>query len=257
MTVPDKVAIVGTEISLTSYGEVLEILDTPPPAGRARTVAFCNVHSVIEARDDEDLAEALHGMDLATPDGVPLVWALRALGNAEQQRVYGPDLMELALRQGVDRGWTHFFFGSTEDTLARLVERAREMAPGIRIAGTLSPPFRPLTDHEVDDAVATIVSSGARQVWVSLGMPKQEKLIHGLRDRLPDCNLLAVGAAFAMHAGDVRQAPDWIQRAGMEWLYRLVQEPGRLWRRYARTNPRFVVLLARQLAAARISGGRR
>lgn len=252
MTVPKKVAIVGTGISLTSYAQVLAILDTPPPDARARTLAFCNVHSVVEARDDGDLALALREMDLTTPDGMPLVWALRALGHRGQQRVYGPDLMELALRHGVERGWTHFFFGSTPETLARLVARARERAPGVCIAGTMSPPFRDLTAEEVDEVVAAVRASGARQVWVGLGMPKQEKFIHVLRGRLPGCNLLAVGAAFAMLAGDLRQAPDWIQRAGLEWLYRLVQEPRRLWRRYARTNPRFVLLLARQLAYARL-----
>lgn len=247
MNLPDKVDVVGTGISATSYAEVLEVLDHPPTGPAARTIAFCNVHSVIEARDDDELRVALQTCDLATPDGMPLVWALRRLGVPDQQRVYGPDLMEYALPHGVPRGWTHYFYGSTPETLQRLTAAAERMAPGINVVGTHSPPFRPLTDDELDAVVADIDASGAQLVWVGLGMPKQEKFIHQVRDRLPGRTLLAVGAAFAMHAGDLAQAPDWIQKRGLEWAYRLVQEPGRLWRRYAQTNPRFVLLMARQL----------
>ena len=245
-------SIIGTPICRSSYDEVLDLLGRRPEGPRARTAAFCTVHTLVEARDDVELRTALDGIDLTNPDGMPLVWAIRALGHRGQQRVYGPDLMLHALRHGVEQDWCHYFYGSTPETLEALSREVGELAPGAKVVGSFSPPFRPLSSTEMDDVVARIDASGADLVWVGLGMPKQEKFVHAIADRLPGRTLLAVGAAFDFHAGVVAQAPDWIQSAGLEWLFRLRQEPRRLWRRYARTNPRFVVLLVRQLLSARI-----
>ena len=238
---PACVDILGTSIATTSYAEVLEAIGRPP-ADRAQLFAFCNVHSVMTARRDHDVRAALDLMDTASPDGMPLVWVLRRRGRKSQPRVYGPDLMELALPYGVDRGWRHFFYGTTDETLDRLTESARKLAPGIRIVGRDAPPYRPLTPAEEDDIVDRIRNSGANVVWVGLGMPKQELWMQSVRDRRPGISLMGVGAAFDLLSGTVPQAPDWLQDRGLEWAYRLWREPRRLWRRYLINNPAFAVL---------------
>lgn len=248
---PPRRPVVGTPISCTSYDEVLRLVDDRP-SDRATTFYFCNVHSVVEARQDRDLAAALADVDVATSDGMPLVWALRALGVPDQERVYGPDLMELALAHGVERGWKHYFFGATDETLDALVAAADRIAPGVQVVGRHAPPFRALRDDENDAVVADVLASGADCLWVGLGMPKQEKWVHEVAPRLPGVAVLAVGAAFDLLSGTVPQAPDHLQERGLEWAYRLVQEPGRLWRRYAQTIPRYGVALASQLAGRRL-----
>lgn len=242
---PNRREVVGTAISLTSYDEVLDLV-AHRPADRALVAAFCNVHSVMTARREPDLARSLREADLTTPDGVPIVWALRALGHRGQQRVYGPDLMTLALPHGVPLGWRHYLYGSTTETLERLSAAARRLAPGVRIVGSHAPPFRPETAEERTAVLADIRASGADIVWIGLGMPKQERWAAEVRTELPGVALMAVGAAFDLVSGNVPQASGWIQRAGLEWLFRLVQEPGRLWRRYLSTNPAFVVAFAGQ-----------
>jgi N-acetylglucosaminyldiphosphoundecaprenol N-acetyl-beta-D-mannosaminyltransferase len=251
---PPKAPVVSTPISLTSYAEVLDLIDRRP-ADRALTIAFCNVHSVMTARRDPNVAGVLARMDVATSDGMPLVWMLRRLARAEQGRVYGPDLMEAALPHGVERGWKHYFYGASLETLQRLHRAAERLAPGVQIVGLHAPPYRELTPAEEDAIVADIRASGADVVWVGLGMPKQELWVDRMRDRLPGVALLAVGAAFDLLSGTVKQAPDWMQDRGLEWLYRLAKEPRRLWRRYLYNNPAFAVLVARDLLRQR--GGAR
>lgn len=248
-TIP-KIDVLGTPISLTSYDEMLSVLDRPPE-DRALKVAVCTVHSVMTARQDPRLAAALRDADVATPDGMPLVWALRASGHREQQRVYGPDLMAAAFPYGISRGWSHYLYGATEDTLARLVGALGERAPGARIVGTHAPPFRPLTREEEDAVIEDIRSSGADIVWVGLGMPKQELWMAQVAHRLPGVAVVGVGAAFDLLSGTVRQAPSWMQRIGLEWLFRLSQEPRRLWRRYLWNNPAYLGLLGAQLVRDR------
>lgn len=243
---PVRANVLGTHISLTGYGEVAQVLATSR-SDRARVVAVCNVHSVMSARRDRALAAALDEADIATPDGMPLVWALRALARPGQNRVYGPELMHRALISGLTPGWKHFLYGTTQDTLDRLQRAIHHLAPGAVLVGTIAPPFRPLTPEEEDDVVATIRRSGAQIVWVGLGMPKQELWMHGVRHRLPGVTLVGVGAAFDILAGTVRQAPPWMQRSGLEWLFRISQEPVRLWRRYLWNNPAFLGLLGIEL----------
>jgi N-acetylglucosaminyldiphosphoundecaprenol N-acetyl-beta-D-mannosaminyltransferase len=248
--VPARIEILGTRISAVSYADVLRMIGQPAQ-GRAQSFAFCNVHSVMTARREPSVRAALAGMDVATPDGMPLVWVMRRRGLPQQGRVYGPDLMEMALPHGVPLGWRHFFFGATPATLQRLIARAEQLAPGIQIVGHLAPPFRPLTAEE-DDAIVTMIrDSGANVVWVGLGMPKQEAWMHRVQRRLPGTTLLGVGAAFDLLSGTVPQAPDWLQDRGLEWAYRLSREPGRLWRRYLSTNPAFVALVAAEEARRR------
>ena len=246
-----SVDVLGTSITATSYAQVLDAIGQPP-ANRAQLFAFCNVHSVMTGRREPAVRDALEDMDIASPDGMPLVWVLRRRGHVEQQRVYGPDLMELALPYGVPHGWRHFFFGTTDETLNRLTDTACRMAPGSRIVGRFAPPYRPLTMEEDDDVIQRIVDSGANVVWVGLGMPKQEQWMHRVRDRLPGTSLLGVGAAFDLLSGTVPQAPDWIQERGLEWAYRLWREPRRLWRRYLVNNPAFAVLATAETVRYRV-----
>lgn len=249
---PKRSPVVGTPISMTSYSEVLSAIDDRP-TDTAMVVSVCNVHSVMSARTDPDLAAALNGSDIATPDGVPLVWALRWTANPDQERVYGPDLMRLAIVDKDGRQWKHFLYGSTQDTLDALTGAISDLAPDAQIVGRIAPPFRPLTDEEHEQHLVAIQSSGADVVWVGLGMPKQELWMADVKYQLPGVALVGVGAAFDFLAGQVQEAPQWMQRVGLEWFYRLLKEPRRLWRRYIWNNPAFIILLTRQILTARFN----
>lgn len=177
-------------------------------------------------------------------DGTPLVWAARRAGLDIEQRVYGPDLMRDVLDRGRAHDLRHYLYGSTPEVLADLEERLRSRLPGVAIAGTHSPPFRELTAAEEDEVVADILRSRAQVVWVGLGTPRQDDFVARMRDRLP-VPLVAVGAAFDFHADRKPQAPRWMMDRGLEWLYRLLTEPRRLWRRYLIGNPIFLWGLSR------------
>ncbi len=236
---PPKFDVVGTPISRTTFDEVLTLLANPR-TDRATVIAACNVHSVMTARKDPALAIALAEADVATPDGMPLVWALNLFGHEQSERVYGPEIMRQALADTSLR-LKHFFYGSTDETLEQLSGAARGFNPKIEIVGRYSPPFRDLSASESSDIVGVLRASGANVVWVGLGMPRQELWMHQVRANLPGVTLLGVGAAFDFIAGTKRQAPSWMQRSGFEWLFRLITEPRRLWRRYVWNNPAFLI----------------
>ncbi len=244
MSFPEKAPVVGIPISVTSYDDVIDRL-TNRPQDQATVVAVCNVHSVMSARRNPALRHAISEAEIATPDGVPIVWGLRATVRSEQERVYGPELMRKAFVD--DAGWKHYIYGSTPETLTQLEAKLAEIAPHADLVGSFSPPFRPMTDEETESAMAAIRDSGADVVWVGLGMPKQELWMHEVRPHLPGVALLGVGAAFDFLAGTKKQAPAWMQKAGLEWLFRLIQEPRRLWRRYVWNNPAYAVLLVLQI----------
>lgn len=249
---PPRVDVVGSPISLTSYDEVVELL-RHPPVDRALVVAVCNVHSVMSARRNRHIYEAIATADVATSDGQPVVWAIRAMYRPDQSRVYGPDLMRAAIRA---RGLCHYLYGSTDETLQVLTRALQRINPEAAIVGRHSPPFRDLTPEELDADADRIRRSGANVVWVGLGMPKQELWMHAMRHRLPGIALVGVGAAFDLLSGRVPQAPPLLQRLGLEWAFRLVQEPRRLWRRYIFNNPAYLVLLAGQLVRHRSRAAR-
>ena len=208
------------------------------------------------AREDAELREAVLGASLVVPDGQPLVWALQALGHPLATRVYGPDLMAAHCARAAHTGMPVYLYGGSSDAaLAQLRRRLAERHPGLVIAGGHSPPHRPLTEAEAARVAADIDGSGARVVWVGIGVPKQEKWMAAMRPVLSAPVLIGVGAAFDFHAGLVAQAPPALQRAGLEWAYRLSREPRRLWRRYFNYNPRFVAAFARQWARQRAPGG--
>ncbi len=243
---PEKTSVVGTPISMTSYDEVMSILRAPP-SDRARTIAVCAVHSVMTARKDPEFREAIHSADIATPDGVPVVWGIRWTANPNQQRVYGPELMRRTLTSDSPE-YRHYLFGSTPETIDLLQSRIAEFAPSTTIVGVESPPFRPPTPSEEEATLDRIRQSGATVVWVGLGVPKQDVWIHRAAPLLHGVTLVGVGAAFDFLAETKAQAPAWVQRSGLEWLFRLFHEPRRLWRRYLWNNPAYFALLMGQVA---------
>jgi N-acetylglucosaminyldiphosphoundecaprenol N-acetyl-beta-D-mannosaminyltransferase len=244
---PATAEILGVPLAISDYDEVIDWMQAMIAAGARGYVTAAAVNLVMSAREDPRALAAVLGATLAVPDGQPLVWALRALGHARATRVYGPDLMASFCARAAHTGTPMYLYGGrTPEALALLERRLRERFPGLRIVGGFSPPFRPLSAEEEHDAIAAIDSSGAQVVWVGTGQPKQEKWMLEMRPRLAAPLLVGVGAAFDFHAGLVSQAPSWMQRAGLEWAYRLSREPRRLWRRYARYNPLFVAGFARQ-----------
>ena len=219
-------------------------------SGRTAYVCAVNVHSTMEAARDLGLRDALQHADLNVPDGVPIVWGMRLLGAPQQERVFGPTLMWEVCRRAAESDIPIALYGSTDETLAALQVTLAQAFPGLRIADAISPAFRPLTDEEDAVMVARLNASGARIVFVGLGAPKQEKWMAQHRGRV-QAVMLGVGAAFDYHAGNIRRAPVWMQHAGLEWLYRLIQEPRRLWRRYLFNNPAFLIRLGVQILRER------
>jgi N-acetylglucosaminyldiphosphoundecaprenol N-acetyl-beta-D-mannosaminyltransferase len=236
-------------LAVSDYDEVIAWMDAMLASGARGWLTAAAVNLVMSAHDDQATKRAVLGATLAVPDGQPLVWALRLLGHARATRVYGPDLMAAYCAHAASTGTSIYLYGGRSEQALELLEtRLSERFPGLQIAGAWSPPFRPLTAEEQARVVREIEASGAQVVWVGTGQPKQELWMHEMRPRLAAPLLVGVGAAFDFHAGIVSQAPAWMQRGGLEWLYRLTREPKRLWRRYASQNPRFIVGFARQWA---------
>jgi N-acetylglucosaminyldiphosphoundecaprenol N-acetyl-beta-D-mannosaminyltransferase len=242
--------VLGIPLAVSDYDEVIEWMDAMIAANARGYLTAAAVNLVMSAREQPETLAAVLGATLAVPDGQPLVWALRALGHAPATRIYGPDLMALYCARAARAGTPVYLYGGRNDDAARelLARRLRERFPGLVIAGSSSPPFRALTPSEDAREIELINSSGAAVVWVGTGQPRQERWMHEMRPRLTPPLLVGVGAAFDFHAGLVKQAPPWMQRNGLEWSYRLAREPRRLWRRYARYNPRFVAAFAAQYA---------
>ena len=238
--------VLGARINALAWNEAIRVIGVWAGRRESRYVCVSNVHMVVAARDDRELANAMQQADMATPDGAPIAWMLRRLGFAGQPRISGTELMRAYLAQAAERSEAIFLFGSTQETLAGLAQKLKTDYPALVLAGAISPPFRPPTAEEDAAVVAQINASGARTVWVSLGCPKQEKWMLAHRGRV-HAVMLGVGAAFDFIAGCKPRAPTWMQAAGLEWLHRLASEPGRLWKRYLVTNILFVAGAAWQL----------
>jgi N-acetylglucosaminyldiphosphoundecaprenol N-acetyl-beta-D-mannosaminyltransferase len=251
-TPPPTAEILGIPLAISDYEEVMDWMDAMIDAGTRGYVTAAAVNLVMSAQEQPETLAAVLGATLAVPDGQPLVWALHALGHARATRVYGPDLMAGYCARAAANGAPIYLYGGRHDEARELLEaRLRERFVGLQIAGGSSPPFRALTAQEDEHELELINASRAAVVWVGTGQPRQERWMHEMRSRLSAPLLVGVGAAFDFHAGLVSQAPPWMQRNGLEWTYRLSREPRRLWRRYARYNPRFVAGFARQYLAYR------
>lgn len=242
--------VLGARIDALSWPQALGRLLGWARAHESRYVAISNVHVVVTASRDAAYREVINAADMATPDGAPVAWMLRRQGFAAQPRISGPDLMWALCARCAAENVAIYLYGSTDATLAALRAHLAQAFPGLAVAGTESPPFRPLTADEEDAAVRRINDSAAGIVFVGLGCPKQEYWMARQRGRV-NAVMIGVGAAFDFHAGIVKRAPPWMQRSGLEWLHRLASEPRRLWRRYLVTNTLFIIGAARQLLVKR------
>jgi N-acetylglucosaminyldiphosphoundecaprenol N-acetyl-beta-D-mannosaminyltransferase len=255
---PPTTSVLGVPLALTDYERTMDWMDATVQTERKGYICVAATHTVVACQDDPELAAAVHGASLVVPDGQPVVWAMNALGHDLSSRVYGPDLMARYCERSALTGARMFLYGGrNQGALVQLALNLRRRYPGVQIVGGYSPPFRPLSDEEREAVVAEINHARPDVVWVGIGVPKQEKWMAEMQERLDAPVLVGVGAAFDFHAGLVPQAPSWMQSAGLEWLYRLLQEPRRLWKRYLTYNPRFVFGFARQYARHRRDLARR
>ncbi len=238
--------ILGMRVHPTSYAEAADVCCRWSEQDASGYVCAANVHMCMEAWDDGHFQEVVNGAALVTPDGMPLVWGLRMLGHASASRVYGPTLMLEVCAEAQRRGIPIGLHGGSAAALVGIQAALLMQFPALRIVYAVSPPFRTPTAEEDVSTVAAINASGCRLLFVGLGCPKQERWMAAHQGRVAPL-MLGVGAAFAFHAGQVAQAPALIQQLGMEWAFRLVMEPRRLWKRYALHNPRFLLLFALQL----------
>jgi exopolysaccharide biosynthesis WecB/TagA/CpsF family protein len=237
--------VLGIPINDASFADVMERVLRAPDTGERLAIHFATAHTLVEAHENRRMHEAL-ATGLVEPDGMPLVWLGKVAGHAVE-RVCGPDFMPALIERGIPFGRRHFFYGGAGGVPETIAERLTQRYPGLQVAGTLSPPFRQLTDDERHEVVARINEARPDYVWVGLGTPKQDLWLAENRSLLHASALLAVGAAFDLLAGRRRRAPRWMQRTGTEWIHRLATEPRRLGARYTLVNARFIGLLLRDL----------
>jgi len=245
-TVPAKSPILGVGVSLVDVASAADAVLAWCRAKARAYVSVSNVHHIMEAQDHPEFKAVLVGANMTVPDGAPLSWVLRRRGHQRVRQVTGRDLMLAVNARLAKSGGSAFYYGGDDGVAEQLATTMEKRFPGLKTAGAWSPPFRPLTDEEGAWVVAKINASGADVVWIGIGTPKQEYWMRDFRDRLDAPVLIAVGAVFDFFTGRLKAAPHWVQRAYLEWLFRLIMEPRRLWRRYATTVPRFIWLVARE-----------
>ncbi len=238
--------ILKTRVDATSYPDACDRIGDWVAQGVSCYVVAANVHLVMSGYWNQSYQKIINQAALVTPDGMPLVLGLRLLGIQKQTRVYGPDLMLAWCERAAKDQIPVFFYGGTSSMLDKLTQSLQDKFPGLAIAGSYSPPFRVLTEQEEEEIRQKIQSTGAPVIFVGLGCPKQEEWMARQQGKL-SAVMIGVGAAFSFHSGEVSQAPRWMMKIGLEWLYRLIMEPRRLWKRYLFTNPAFVVLFSCQL----------
>ena len=249
------VQLLGVRVNVATFDDAVKAVLDAPDTGDRLALHFANAHSMVEAHRNPQLRSAMNA-DIVEPDGMPLVLLARRRGY-KAERVCGPDFMPALVRRGVPLGRSHFFFGGAPGVPEELARRLSKAYPGLKVAGTMSPPFRELTPAEEDSLVAEINAAKPDYVWVGLGAPKQDLWVAAYRSRLDAAALLAVGAAFDFHSGRRRRAPFWMQRTGTEWLFRLLKEPRRLASRYTVANARFALLVLKDELRRRSKRGRK
>ena len=236
-----RIDILGVPVSVVDMNTAIRVIDDWIASRDRHYVCVRDVHGVMLCQNDSNLQRVHSEAGLVAPDGMPLVWVGRLRGYHHIRRVCGADLMSALCKQSLRKGYRHFFYGGAPRVAERLASKLCRAFPGLKIVGWYSPPFRSLSDEEDEQVVQMINKSGAQIVWVGLSTPKQEAWMAAHVGQLEACVLIGVGAAFDFHAGTKKRAPAWMQRAGLEWLHRLLSEPRRLWRRYLIVAPRFVL----------------
>lgn len=252
----ERATVLGVNVSAIDMDDCVSTIDEWITTRRPHYVCITGVHGVIESQSDEELRRIHNAAGMVTPDGMPLVWMSRWLGHKRTSRVYGPALMSKVSALSPGKGHRHFYFGGGDGVAERLKQALVGANPGLDVVGTITPPFRALTPAEDEAIVAEINAARPDIVWVGLSTPKQERWMAAHIGRLEAPVLIGVGAAFDFLSGGKKQAPAWMQRNGLEWLFRLASEPTRLWRRYLTIVPKFIVLAGLQLAQSRLGSGR-
>jgi len=246
MTRP-RANILGVGVSAINMEMALSTIEDWIARRESHYVCTTGVHGVMESQRDEELRHIHNTAGLVTPDGMPLVWLSRLIGFREVERVYGPDLLLAVCERSAQRGDRHFFYGGAPGVADKLGVRLQSRFPGLQVVGVYSPPFRPLTPEEDRGVVELINAARPDLVWVGISTPKQERWMAAHVGRLTAPVFIGVGAAFDFHAGLKKQAPRWMQKSGLEWFFRLLMEPRRLWRRYLTNNPWFLWLVLLQV----------
>lgn len=245
----ERIWIIAVSLDKTSYGDVCDRITALVRQGRSGYIVAANVHVVMTAYWQQNYRQVLANAEIVTPDGMPLVWAMRSLGAKNQQRVYGPDLMLAWCDRAARENIPIYLFGAVHDTLNKLEQNLTARFPNLAIAGKHSPPYLDFNastfESQLTEDLLAIEKSQAKVILVALGCPKQELWMHRAKTHLPVV-MIGVGAAFDFHSGHISQAPRWMMAIGCEWLYRLSQEPMRLWSRYVINNPCFVILWTMQ-----------
>lgn len=241
-----RIPILGVQISAIHMQQAIDAFAEWIRTRSSHYVCVTPLHAVMECVDDPTLLPVFNQSGLTTPDGMGVVYLLRMRGCKNVSRVYGPDLMLAACQAGLEPGWRHYFYGGAPGVTEKLTTVLQTRFPGIIIAGCDSPPFRPLTAEEDQSAIERIRTARADIVWVGIGSPRQERWMAEHVSSLNVPVLAGVGAAFDFHAGVKPQAPRWVQRTGLEWLFRLFSEPRRLWKRYLLGYPRFLFLYCKE-----------
>jgi N-acetylglucosaminyldiphosphoundecaprenol N-acetyl-beta-D-mannosaminyltransferase len=245
-----RVNVLGVGVSAINLRLASEAIDRWIQDRQPAYICVAAAHSIMDCQRDPGLRRIFNNARMVTPDGMSLVWLLRLQGHQQVSRVYGPDLLKAVFHRSTQKGHRHFLYGGTEVGLQDLGHRLRMQYPAVEIAGAFAPPFRALTVEEDRNIVELINRSMPDIVWVGIGSPRQERWMAEHRDVIQAPVMVGVGAAFDFLSGSKRQAPEWVRAAGLEWLFRLVTEPRRLWPRY-REYPRFVYLAAAQLVGLR------
>ena len=243
-----QVEVTGAPVTALSFKEQIEVMMFWAQRRISKVVCVANVHMLMEARQNTDLRTALERADLITPDGMPLVWMMRSLGFKAQDRVAGMDIFLAVCKQSIEHGVPIYLLGSTQDVLDKMEARLNREFPGLQLAGLESPPFRPLTEAEDAELVERINRSGAGFLFVSLGCPKQECWMTAHHCKIKAV-MVGIGGVFPVYAGIQKYAPKWVRDHGLEWLYRLIQEPRRLLGRYLSTIPPFILLAFHQVSS--------
>ena len=248
---PARVNVLGIGVSAIDMDEAVRRCQYLIEHDGKGYVCVTGVHGVMEAQRDPAFRDILNRSFLCTPDGMPTVWVGRLRGHSSMGRVYGPDFMLEMCRRSVVQGCRHFLYGGGPGTVELLKRRLERLVPGIWIVGAYTPPFRPLSPGEEEKLAATIAQARPDIIWVGLSTPKQERFMAQMLDRLDTRLMVGVGAAFDIHAGLLPDAPSWMKATGLQWLYRLMKEPRRLWRRYLANNPAFIWRIVLQFTGIR------
>jgi len=247
----NRVNVLGVGISVLNLPAARDAIAGAVRDRRKGYVCVTGVHGVMEAQADAAFRRILNGAFLCTPDGMPMVWAGKLNGQRDMARVYGPDLMLEVCAWSETNSCRHFFYGGADGVAELLVEKLQARFPKMETVGTFTPPFRPLVAAEEKQFAETIRAARPDILWVGLSTPKQEKFMAEFLPKLDMTLMIGVGAAFDFHSGRVRQAPPWMRRSGLEWFYRLCQEPRRLAGRYFKNNPLFALKILGQLCGVR------